>query len=417
MAVAVTLGVLGRPATTPMHVDEVYWIGSSYYSDLVFSQRDFSHPDWSLLPARENPPVAKYVIGFALAVAGQPITNPDMLGVFHAFYARIPGGWGNEGEQAKRAAVLARLNPEMREAMAAGAEVTMDKRILIAARRAMLGCAAGCSLLVFLLGSLLMRRSLALIASQVILLHPLSIEAYNYAMSDAPAMLFAVLAGGLVCVWAGRLAQPAARLDWGWSIGAGVGVGWACAAKMNSLVILGQAGLVALGWLGVALLRRDLAQIKRVAVGFTCLCVAALVVFVAVNPAIWRDPVGGLLAPYIEQKLSAELQAQFLGGFLGTLGERLEAVGTLTVLGSAGLLVVTLLALGGLRRPDWRRKAAACWWLFAVVAVTGWLPFARGRYLLPLVVPAVLIVGLALDEAWDLLARGRAVGVAGPGTA
>lgn len=385
-------------------MDEVYWIGSSYYADLAFSQRDFSSADWSLLPARENPPVAKYVIGLALSTAGQPVTSLDILGVFYGYFARQPGGWGNELEQVKRAAVLARLNPEMRAALAAGATVGLDNRVLSAARMGMLVCAAGCSLAVFVLGSRLMRRSLALIASQVILLHPLAIEAYNYAMADAPALLFAVLAGGAVVVWAGRVAQPAESLAWGWTLAAGVGAGWACATKMNSLVILGQAGLVAGGLIGVAWVRRDYPQIKRIGFGFALLGAAALAVFVGVNPAIWRDPVAGLLAPYVEQKLSAELQAQFLGGFLGSFGERAEAVGALSGLGVSGLAVFTLLALAGLGRRDWRGKAVACWWLVAVGAVTLWLPFARGRYVLPLVVPAVLLAGLAVDQAWDCIA-------------
>src|SRR5688572_23996520 len=79
--------------TTPVDPDEVYWIGSSYYYHLAFERREWNHPDWSLMSARENPPVSKYVMGLGLATAGQHIVDRDMLGCFVLMF-RDPRKWG-----------------------------------------------------------------------------------------------------------------------------------------------------------------------------------------------------------------------------------------------------------------------------------------------------------------------------------
>ena len=166
-------------------------------------------------------------------------------------------------------------------------------------------------------------------------------------------------------------------------------------------VVVGQALGVTLGLIAVAGVQRDRVQARRCLAAFAGLSLAALGIFIAVNPAIWRDPIGGLCAPFLEQKLSAELQAQFLGGALDNLGSQLAAVADLTALGYSGLVVITVLAVALLFCADWRYKAVACWWLVAFAAVTKWLPFARTRYALPLVLPAVLVLSVALDVAYD----------------
>ena len=43
----------------PVSLDEIYWIGQTYYYHLAFERMEWPHPDWLLLPARNNPPVGK----------------------------------------------------------------------------------------------------------------------------------------------------------------------------------------------------------------------------------------------------------------------------------------------------------------------------------------------------------------------
>jgi hypothetical protein len=94
LGLGVSLFFSARPGSEPVVEDELYWIGSAYYHHLAFGQRDTSNPDWRLLPARENPPVAKYVIGASLAFAGQSVESLDLLGGFYLLFAQVPGAWG-----------------------------------------------------------------------------------------------------------------------------------------------------------------------------------------------------------------------------------------------------------------------------------------------------------------------------------
>jgi hypothetical protein len=55
LVLVVVISLSGR-TTGNAEVDEVYWIGSAYYFDLAFVWGEWGHPDWQLLPARENPP-------------------------------------------------------------------------------------------------------------------------------------------------------------------------------------------------------------------------------------------------------------------------------------------------------------------------------------------------------------------------
>src|SRR5687768_1535066 len=76
--------VVGQAAWTagaPAHTDEIYWTGSAYYLDLIL-RGETRHPDWQLLPARENPPIGKYLIGAALKAGGTSVETPDLLGEF-----------------------------------------------------------------------------------------------------------------------------------------------------------------------------------------------------------------------------------------------------------------------------------------------------------------------------------------------
>ncbi|MHC5540680.1 hypothetical protein ACYOEI_20875, partial [Singulisphaera rosea] len=84
------------------HVDEVYWIGSAYYFDLAVLRGELDHPDWRLLPARENPPIGKYLIGAVLYAGGIRVETLDALGSYYLTF----WDWGKGEDRAKRQAVV-----------------------------------------------------------------------------------------------------------------------------------------------------------------------------------------------------------------------------------------------------------------------------------------------------------------------
>lgn len=62
----------------PYKVDEVYWAGESYFFKLFFLDRDFENSAWSGFWGTLNPPLVKYIYGFALTVSGHPITDASL---------------------------------------------------------------------------------------------------------------------------------------------------------------------------------------------------------------------------------------------------------------------------------------------------------------------------------------------------
>ena len=411
LCTTVSLSFLWEPEKTAPDFDELYWVGSTYYYQLAFVQRDWSHPHWGLLPARENPPVAKYIIGLGLAVAGQPITSIDPLSYFYAYWQNKPGAWGHGAYIDKRAQVVAAATPGFHQGFRESGRIPLTHGETLAARRVVLACAVVASLLLLLLGALVAGWPGALLASQLLLLHPIAVSIYNHAMADAVALLFSVAAALAAYGWFRRIAVvpcPGAPAALPLALSTGALLGLACGAKMNSLVLVLLAGvLVAVTGIR-AWLHRDHGGWRALAHGAVIL-VFGLAVFVAINPAIIRDPVNGLAATVLEHRSTELTQAEFLGGHLTSWTAKLNAVVALAFLGWIPFCgVAGLILWGAVRRwRDDRFGFIAAWWLIAFVSVTAWIPFSWSRYALPLLPPTVLLLGYAVN-----LAIGSARGVA-----
>ena len=124
----------------PLQEDEVYWIGSAYCYHLA-SEGEWSHEDWQLLPARENPALGKYVIGATLALCGREIDSPDLLGSFYLIFAGMPGAWGEGEAFEKRTAVANRVDRDVARGVLSGEGLPINEldlrivRVLVCARR------------------------------------------------------------------------------------------------------------------------------------------------------------------------------------------------------------------------------------------------------------------------------------------
>jgi hypothetical protein len=58
------------------HNDEAHKLGEAYYFQLFFVERDWKHPSWTEdFYSRMNPPLAKYIFGFALRMGGHPVLD------------------------------------------------------------------------------------------------------------------------------------------------------------------------------------------------------------------------------------------------------------------------------------------------------------------------------------------------------
>ena len=388
----IALGFSWRPATTPVVEDEVYWIGSAYYFHLAVLERDSANPDWRLLPAREKPPVSKFVIGAALAASGERVANPDLLASFYLLFAGVPGAWGGPEDRAKREAVVARMTPGASQSLQASGRVDLPLAWLKPARAAMLGCMVVTSLGVFLLARRLFGPWPALAAAAVLPAHPIASESLNHALADAPALMLSVLAAMALAPSlrsAGLKPRNSARM-FGLAACSGALSGLACAAKMNALVI----PLLAAAGFAVLLARAVVGSCpwREVAGCAFVFASASAAAFLAVNPALFGDWWEGIKATVLEHRRTGEIQAGFLTGRLGSARDRLEAIGLLLGAGRWAWVPLAGCATALWLTGSDRHRFVAGWWIIAWLAVTAWIPFLRLRYAAPLLIPSLLLI-------------------------
>jgi hypothetical protein len=393
-----------QPADSLLDHDEIYWIGSAYYYELAWVQHDWRNPAWQLLPARENPPVAKYVIGMGLAAAGHHVTSIDNLSYFYLYWL----GWEHDPtatatgiDAEKRGRVVAAATPGFRQRVLAGTRAPLTRPMVRAARNTIAVCGVLASLLLFLLGAETGHRGVGLLASQLLLFHPAVASAFGHALADPIALLFSIGAALAVFGWSRRFAGPARpRFSQGLpaTLFTGLLLGLACGAKMNSLVVVGLAGVAVALAAGEKWVRGERREAGQVAAHGLLILLVGFTVFVLVNPAILQDLPGGLAATVAEHHQTEKLQGDAGGLQISSLAQKLGAVVALGfhdwILFAAMLAVVAWAALR--RWHDVSARFAVCWWLVAMLGVTAWIPFAWPRYVIPLLPPSAWLAGIFL---------------------
>jgi hypothetical protein len=400
------LGLLGSPRAAGVDPDEVYWIGSAYYYHLAFERGEWKHPDWRLLPARENPPGAKYVLGLGLATTGRHITTLDGLGSFYAYFAANLGRPESEREHgAKQDSVMGRMNPALLKRVTESHEMYINPDLVIVARRVMLVCAALMSLFVFVLGSSISSRATGLLASLLVLAHPAVNNAYTHAMADAVGLMFGAAAALAAWLFFQRPAIRPALLN-------GVLLGLAVGSKMNWLTVAFLFGAAVLAAAFIAWRRGDRDGAKLALVSGIVGSVVAVGVFILINPTILFNPIDGLIDTIRQPALTTAVQVRVLQHnlHLATLGAKLQGATTL-LLGSP--LVFALVGVAAfvavVRAPRHGVWFAASWGLIAFVCVVAWIPFGWGRYVLPVVIPFALLVAHMMVSAVSAVVTRRPV--------
>jgi hypothetical protein len=201
----------------------------------------------------------------------------------------------------------------------------------------------------------------------------------------------------------------------------GLVTGLAAATKQNGSIV-GCAGIVAFAVWGLdSIPRLGLrAALTRAALATLAVAAGALGVFVLVNPALHRGPIGGSLAQveawdekFREHRERRPEQA------LTTIGARARAVGRVLtghshgtlpvpyVTGILALVGAVLLAAAQSGRPRWRAppRILLLWCAVTAAIVTAWVPLDWDRYFLPVIAVTAVLVGSVARLASLLRAR------------
>ncbi len=412
-----------QPLYPDLDHDEVYWVGSTYYYDLAFVQRDWAHPAWQLLPARENPPVSKYVLGLGLAAGGHRITTLDSLSYFYLFWLRVENNpevtvAGQTPDYQKRFHVLDAATPGFRESVVEKKRAPLTKPVIQAARATSTLCAVLASLLLLLLVSRSGDGIAGLIASLLLLLHPLVLAASGRAMSDLVALLFSIAAAFSAFAWYRHVSDPSLSRFRGvlsHSVITGVLLALACGAKMNSLIVVLVTGLIVAVVAVRNLLRKDRLEALHVAAHGLIILTVGVVVFIAINPTLIQDPVGGIAATVLEHRRTEALHTDLTNSRLETLQAKVSAV---VKMGFVGWTPFVALVMGTAwfvvcHWKDAAVRFAACWWVVAFICLTLWVPFVWPRYIIPILPPSAWLIACMLSAGVRHLAtlsgKGRAL--------
>jgi len=401
----------GAALPGPIEIDEVYWIGSAYYFDLLFEQRAPWHEDWQLLPAVENPPVGKYLIGLALRLGGHRETNPDRLALFYLHYRNQPGAWGAGEPFEKRQRVVERLSPSARRRP----EVwNVPERVIRIGRGAMVAAGTATVLGLIACGWTAGRPLVGILAGFGFAAHPLPLGSASRVSVDLFALGFSTLAVvALIRLWRPRAADASRsrRGAIGLALWLGTALALACGSKMNAAVLVIVTGLLMLGSLARLARRRPASERRRLILLLGGLLIS-ICLFIVINPALYPNPIAGCWNLIREHAVNVEVQAGFLDGFLETPRARLEAVfnllspqpaiGWFLMISLIFQTIITLIRGGA-------RLVPCSWAWTAFVAVVLWIPFAWPRYALPVLPPLMLLAAWTLDDlrraAMRLVAR------------
>jgi len=381
-------------------LEEIYWVGQTYYYQLTVVRPDWKHPDWDLIPAWENQQLGRCVIGLGLQLNGLSVTNLTWLG---AYYHVIYKGWGEGHERDWRQAVIDRMPSADREMVENQDRFEYNVANVAAGRMVMLFFGSLSVLLVFFLVTFYAGEVVAFFAALLFALHPAVVTAYTYLGVDILAIAFSLLTVLHYewirrCVWR-RFKRPGLCRALICTTG-GLSLAFAVGSKLNATVV---------GFLGVALcLIYAVAWLRRASGNFRDSCGAmlmllfvSLLVFVVSNPLNFPHPVSALWKQYATVQRVMEIQEQVLPGALTTWGERFSTMATIVAFHPLGFVLMVgafLFEVFASWRAGKMPSVIALWWLLAVMVVGAWLPFPRPPHLVPVIAPSVILAGCAVGR-------------------
>lgn len=278
--------------STDFHKDESRWLNRAHFITDLF---DPFGPNWEdQYLTRGQPPVGSYVMGLGLWLQGKGLdTNlawdfrqPDSFNQLNGMCA------GDSDGTAYEAAVAAGVD-------VGGSNLCPHTDIMLAGRRTNNALGAIAVVVVFFIVSRLSNRVGGVFASLLLIINPLQTWHNRLALADTTLTL--TLALLILCAM-----HLVRRPSWWWAVAVGVLIGLGGANKFTPMALAGPLGLLGAyflirGWLDNRKLRAPgvswwLGFPRPNHLGWMLVSTPfiALATFVAVNPFLWRDPIGNM---------------------------------------------------------------------------------------------------------------------------
>jgi hypothetical protein len=271
---ALAVLVLGVEAgAAGFEADEADYVATSRYFGYLFLQGDVARKAWgSNHWTRTQPPLTRYIVGAWLSARGYDLEklNQPYVSTASSFEVNRQKG-----------------------------RVPTDD-VLASARQPMVLLGAGAITMLFLLGTTLGGTATGLVTAALALSSPFVRYTLVHVWAEAPLALFLVLAALLAAIGLKRVLAGGSVLAWG--IALGVALGLASATKLTGLVgLVALSGAAALA--AVWLVRAGRSDAARRLVAWSAIsCIVAVVLFVAVNPYLWRGPIDGVVGMLEERR-------------------------------------------------------------------------------------------------------------------
>jgi 4-amino-4-deoxy-L-arabinose transferase-like glycosyltransferase len=384
---AISVFVLRGPSVAQRFtIDESRWISTSRYFWITFVQHDLFGPVWQPnYIVLTHPPVARYLIGFGLWLQGW---KPQQL--------------NGRYDSLETAAYNARAGN------------IPSARLLAAARRTTFPFAVGSMLLIYVVGRMLGGRLAGLAAAFIALASPLLTTIWTRALAESILAFFSLLALALALRVLPRLATIQFR-PW-LPAGLGASLALATATKLSGGIAAVGLGLFWLTQQGLGLRRAGQLVGLRT---WTDVGLAAVALFIAVNPLLYPAPIGRTLALIQHRRDEMEFQQDTfdsqavpdgLTAHMARMAYRVFVTyatprGPLpispdVVLGAIGALILSGRAWRELRQGRAGPRLLFLLWALAFYGViTANLGFDSAHYYAPLVTANVICSGVAIGEA------------------
>ncbi len=324
------------------HIDEKYWMHSTYFYRLFFQQKDLFNPDWYTFLSYDQPPVGKYILGFALQ-ANNRKTADTSAGLINWHREHIRAGFRKPLSELfddygldRDRRMLAYSNFILAQTKNPVHSTPLTFQDYQVGRKTVFVFAVSAAALLVIIGSCVFKDLFAgMLAGLVFLSNKLAMPGFQQVLIDSICCFFVLAALGILLLLFRELSireGPHKRvimlavLD-GLLLSLAVGTKFITAYMAGAVAVVFTAGIL----LEAATSRKTQNGFpaRRIALRagiFAVISAAAVCFFVLLNPFLYPDPAGNALKMAGHRLMLMEIQSRVQLPAIHSFLERAETI-------------------------------------------------------------------------------------------